>query len=162
MPKPQYTPTPTTERERESPVWDISQERACLEPLLNQRFNFFLVFFSLVAVGSVNAREQEMLWALLLIGAVVTTMLLLVLLHTQEKLDLTLGILLADTSHPASAVQAACTSKTKRGYIGKWIPLFCTSVLWIGFALSLLGILHVPSVIASPSQPEQASGQAGR
>ena len=35
--------------------WDMSQERAFLENLLSQRFNFFLVFFSLVVAGVLAA-----------------------------------------------------------------------------------------------------------
>lgn len=45
-------------RDKTSPVWDMSQERAFIENLLGQRFNFFLVFFSLTVAGSVNAKAQ--------------------------------------------------------------------------------------------------------
>lgn len=48
--------------------WDLSQERAFVENLLSQRFNFFLIMFSLVIAGAVNANTKFELVAILSIG----------------------------------------------------------------------------------------------
>ena len=56
-----------------SPRWDISQERAFIETLLGQRFNFFLVFFALISAGALNARGWPS-WvqsAVLALGAII-------------------------------------------------------------------------------------------
>ena len=50
---------PAAERDEKPPVWDMSQERAFIETLLNQRFNFFLAFFSLVIVGAWGAGAAQ-------------------------------------------------------------------------------------------------------
>jgi WD40 repeat protein len=39
----QHKPIPASIRDSTSPVWDMSQERAFIETLLNQRFNSRLV-----------------------------------------------------------------------------------------------------------------------
>ena len=92
------------ERDKASPVWDMSQERAFVENLLNQRFSFFLVFFSLVMAGSLNAKTQVMFDTILGIGSVIGVLFALVLSRTQAKLDLILADLFTDKSHPATII----------------------------------------------------------
>ena len=60
------------EKDGRAPRWDISQERALMQTLLGQRFNFLLVFFSIFVAGAVNARENPVLQASVLsLGALV-------------------------------------------------------------------------------------------
>ncbi|MBM4064499.1 MAG: hypothetical protein FJ266_02485 [Planctomycetes bacterium] len=94
----------TAERDKTSPVWDMSQERAFIENLLGQRFNFFLIFFSLVMAGSTNAKTQTQLQIILGIGSVICGLLASVLGRSQEKIDLILQDLFADESHPAGII----------------------------------------------------------
>src|SRR5690242_9488913 len=112
------------EHDTASPVWDMSQERAFVENLLNQRFNFFLVFFSLVVAGSVNAKTQVMFDIILGVGAVIGLLFTLVLSRTQQKLELILEDLFTDKSHPATIIDRR-THKlvgSRLRFIGFYIP----------------------------------------
>jgi len=133
-----------TERDKSSPVWDMSQERAFIENLLGQRFNFFLIFFSLVIAGSVNAKTQTQLQIILGIGSVICFLFAAVLGRSQEKLDIILADLFTDESHPATIIDGrAKPCGSRRRIIGIWIPRLCCAILIIGFILSLCGVLKV-------------------
>jgi hypothetical protein len=133
------------ERDKASPVWDMSQERVFEETLLNQRFNFFLLFFSLVAAGSVNARTQVLFDAILAVGTIVCLLLALVLARTQQKLELILTDLFADDSHPATIIDRRVRKRTgsRRRLIGLYIPWICCTILVIGLVLALAGIVKI-------------------
>lgn len=146
----QHQPIPATQRNVTSPVWDMSQERAFIENLLARRFNFFLVFFSIVMAGSVNAKTQPQLQIVLAIGSAICVLFALVLARSQEKLDLCLADLFTDPSHPATIIdQRAQKGGSRRRVLGVWIPHLCCNILIVGFILSLCGVLTVPQV--SPS-----------
>ena len=143
----QHQPLQADYRDKTSPVWDMSQERAFIENLLALRFNFFLVFFSIVLNGLVNAKTQLHLEILLGIGSTICILFAMVLARSQEKLDLCLADLFADESHPAAIIdRRASKGGSRRRYIGVWIPRFCCAFLFVCFVLSLLGVLTVPQV----------------
>jgi disulfide bond formation protein DsbB len=134
-------------RDKTSPVWDMSQERAFTENLLNQRFSFFLVVFSLVLAGSINSKAQLHLQVVLTLGAIVTGLFASVLGRSQEKLDLILADLFSDTTHPATVIdKRAKKGGSRRRLIGVWIPRICSAVLIVGAVLAWLGVLQVPRV----------------
>ena len=144
-PQEQHKPISAADRDNVSPVWDMSQERAFIENLLARRFNFFLVFFSIVMAGSVNAKTQPQLQIVLGIGSTICVLFALVLARSQEKLDLCLVDLFTDASHPATIIdQRASKGGSRRRVLGVWIPRLCCAVLLIGFVLSLFGVLTVP------------------
>ena len=80
-------------------VWDLSQERAFIENLLCQRFNFLLVFYSLVVAGAFTANSQRNFNIVLTIGAIVSSMFALPIARAHHKLELILRHL--GTRHPA-------------------------------------------------------------
>jgi hypothetical protein len=133
------------ERDKASPVWDMSQERVFEENLLSQRFNFFLLFFSLVVTGSVNAKTQVLFNTILGIGSLVCVLLAVVLAHTQQKLDLILKDLFTDESHPATIIDRRVMKggMSRRRMIGLYIPWICCIILIIGLALALAGVVEV-------------------
>lgn len=138
---------PAEERDKLSPVWDMSQERAFLENLLGQRFNFFLVFFGFVLNGSMNSKTQFYFSTILVIGAFVCWALALTLRRSQQKLDLILEDLFSDPTHPATIINVRCNdkgSKGRRRIIGYLIPTVCCIVLTVGAALAVFGVLTVP------------------
>lgn len=111
-----------------------------MENLLAQRFNFFLVFFSIIMAGSVNAKTQLQLEIVLGIGSIICVLFALVLTRSQEKLDLILEDLLTDSSHPATIVdKRSSKGGSRRQIIGIWIPRLCCCILIVGFLLSLHG-----------------------
>lgn len=138
-----HTPLSASIREDKSPAWDMSQERAFIENLLGQRFNFFLVFFSLVIAGSVNSKTQLHLQIILGIGTAVCVLLATTLTRSQEKLDLILDDLFSDPSHPATIINnRAKPCGSRRKVIGSVIPRLCCSLLIVGFICALTDVLQ--------------------
>jgi hypothetical protein len=127
-----------------SPVWDVSQERAFIETLVNQRFNFFLIFFSLVIAGAVNAKVQQHLNAILIVGSIVCCLLARVLWRVQKKLNLILGELHKSETHPAGVINKSAGGGSARNLIGYVIPLICCTVLILATVASFTECLKVP------------------
>ena len=132
-----------------TPRWDISQERAFLENLLGQRFNFFLVFFGLVIAGSIQVRALPQIQALILaFGTIVSFLMMLTLFRAQAKLDLIFGLLIKDPHHPFTVItQMAGSGGSMRRHIGKTIPIVCVSALGIMTFLAWTGTLQEWSLI---------------
>jgi hypothetical protein len=122
----------TEDRDKLSPVWDMSQERAFTENLLCQRFNFFLIFFSLTIAGFVNTHNKLYAELILIIGTTILWMLALTLQRSQQKLDIILNQdIFPDPNHPASIINnAAGSSGSKRRIIGIGIPRLCVGILF--------------------------------
>jgi len=140
-----HVPIDAKTRDRESPVWDMSQERVFIENLLNQEFSFFLVVFSIVLAGALNAKVQFHLEIVLTLGSIVIVLLSTVLARTEEKLDLILADLFADPSHPATIInERAKRGGSRRRLIGLWLPRLCSAVLILAAVLAWLEILTVP------------------
>jgi disulfide bond formation protein DsbB len=140
-----HLPIDAETRDKSSPVWDMSQERVFIENLLNQRFSFFLVVFSLVLAGAINSKIQLHLQIVLTLGAIVTSLFAAVLGRSQDKLDLILADLFQDPTHPATIIDSrARKGGSRRRLIGVWIPRICSAVLIAGAVLAWLGVLQVP------------------
>lgn len=125
-------------------AWDMSQEREFLENLLCQRFNFFLVVFSLVAAGAAGANTQRMLVSLLWIGFFVCLFLALTIYRNHVKLDWIHQKLHKAKGHPIQIVGDAINPLgVKRLFrvtwiIGWFIPLVaCLALLAGAFAACL-------------------------
>ena len=147
----EHFPIDAQTRDGKPPVWDMSQERVFFENLLNQRFNFFLILFSLVIAGAINCKEQLHLQIVLSLGSIVTVLFALVLGRSQEKLDLILKDLFSDSSHPAAIIDSRANKVgrrrrliggSRRRLIGVWIPWICCAFLIIGAILACFGVLQ--------------------
>lgn len=132
---------PAAERDKTSPVWDMSQERVFIEQLLNQRFNFFLVVFSLVIAGAINSKQQIHLQIILTIGLTLELSLASLLGRSQEKLDLIIHDLCSDPSHPVTIINSRAEPKgSRRRLVGIWIPRACCAVLFVATVLAWFDI----------------------
>lgn len=132
-----------TDRDRLPPVWDMSQERAFIEQIMNQRFNFFLVFYSVVLAGAVNSRTQQHFFLILLLGSVVTGFLTYSIVRAHRKLGTILDVLFQDESHPATIIDKAHYKLLSvRWVIGGLIPIACTLSLFVGAYLVYQGRLR--------------------
>jgi hypothetical protein len=107
-----------------SPRWDISQERAFVENLLGQRFNFLLVFFSIYVAGAVNIKDDRILQSFVLtLGAMIAFFLAWAIFRTQKKLDIVLNNL--HPSHPHKIIEEQLKFPTGRYFIAYVIPSIC-------------------------------------
>lgn len=124
-------------RENASPVWDMSQERAFIETLLNQRFNYFLIFYSLIFVGFVNSKNPLLGETILIFGSIISIFFILVLYRTHNKLDKILEVLSQDNTHPVSIIDNLVGGVSRRKHIGKTIPTICCIFLWTSCLVNL-------------------------
>ena len=136
-------------------AWDMSQERAFIENLLCERFNFLLVFYSLVVAGAFSTSSRLNFSIALTLGALICSLLSLPIARAQHKLDLILKrIWVEQPDHPskktndwASDLSAVpwlmrwSVRGSRRGAIGYWIPLLCSASLWVGAILSWFRIV---------------------
>lgn len=120
----------------------MSQERAFVENLLGQRFNFLLVFFSITVAGAVNARDSVLQAFVLTMGGVISLFLKLAIGRAQQKLDLILDLLFKDENHPAALIDKMAEGRaSQRRLIGYWIPSLCFAALAGSAALAWLLIV---------------------
>lgn len=136
-----HVPLSATERDKAAPIWDMSQERAFLENLMNQRFTFFLVFFSAIVAGVVNAKSELATKLLLGFGSVMTMLFARVLWRSHKKLDLILDDLKTDITHPATIIDRRAGRGSVRWILGWGIPWLCCGILIAGFVLAMVGKL---------------------
>src|SRR4051812_3715328 len=127
--------------------WDMSQERVFMENLFCQRFNFFVVIFSLVIAGAASANTQIKFATLLWIGSVLCILVGITLYRNWVKLDWVLRSLHADEAHPV-ALTARGVEKERlpilfgvNAIIGIVIPLVCSLLLLVGAVLASFGCL---------------------
>jgi hypothetical protein len=127
--------------------WDMSQERAFIENLFCQRFNFFIVIFSLVIAGAASANTQPKLIAILSIGFLLCFLVALTIYRSYVKLIWILKSLHKLKDHPVGASSEGIKILRMpklfgvNWIIGWLIPLLCCLVLLVGAILSIKGIL---------------------
>ena len=85
---------------KNSSDWSISDERAHVENLFNQRLNFYLVVFSLVMTGILTTSKREERAFVILVGLVLCSFLGLSLYRACHKLILLLRCLHRIKGHP--------------------------------------------------------------
>jgi len=140
--------TDVTDNERtpdRSPRWDVSQERAFIEGLMGQRFNFLLLFFSLIVTGAVNARPGPLQAVVLTGGAVITLLMAVPIQRTLKKLDFLLSLL--DDKHPHKFTEGQKFA-SGRHYIGKILPwtCFCALAVWAGYSWAAIYVPCLPKL----------------
>lgn len=155
-PRPPREPDPVrltvNYRETTSPVWDISQERLVLETLLHQRLQFFLVFFSIVVGGSLNAKLQLHMVIVFIFGSALSWLLALYVFRAQLRLSTALSIIREDETHPHSVVRKMTNRRSLFSFIiiSHYITILCCTALSAGAILSLCGWLTVANTVINP------------
>jgi hypothetical protein len=150
------------DRKRFPPEWNMSQERAFMEQIMNQRFNFFLVFFSVICAGALNSKSHQHFFVLVL-GAVLSFLLAWTIFRAHCKLDWILRFLSSDKSHPYTIVNDAHSKRwSARGLIGWFIPIVCTLVLILGACFAYMGWLPDSQAEHESKRWPQGVGQETR
>jgi hypothetical protein len=129
--------------EVDDPKWEVERmeyERAHVETVVVQRFNFFIVLFGVVLVGAANVSDH--ITRALLCAAAIPPMLMLAITlgRAQTKLTFLLDTLMRrwDT-HPAATSNAVAnhSSSSRKQWIGVQIPWTCIAILALAGILSL-------------------------
>ena len=127
--------------------WDMSQERAFIENLLCQRFNFFIVIFSLVIAGAASANTQTKLSPILSIGFLLCFLVALTIYRVYVKLIWILKELHQLKDHPVGASSTGIKKLRMpklfgvNWIIGWYVPALCCLILLLGAILSIMGTL---------------------
>lgn len=131
-------------RDRTSPVWDMSQERALMEQLVSQRVHFYLILHSILLAAAVNARHQIQLQVLLTVGAALSIVMTLAFSRVIARLDVTLRLLSADSSHPFSIVNAELNKVENGRPLVRGLFLLGSGVVTVAAVAAWVGLLQVP------------------
>ncbi len=134
-----------TERDKLSPVWDMSQERAFMEQLMNQRINFFLITFALIVAGTANAKTQILLQFILSFGTILCLLLSISIYRSTTKVAEIFRYIKKDATHPLTIIDKAVGGFSVRGILGYLLPTLCTLFLLALCLLSFCGKLAVPA-----------------
>lgn len=136
--------------------WDLSQERQFIENLLCQRFDFLLLFYSLVVAGAFQTNSQLNFAVAFTVGAAICSLLAVSIFRTHNKLDLVLEkIESIDKDHPSAFTEREGKKRaaTKpftwlirgsgRHLVGYWIPGLCAGSLIAAAIFSWCGGLTI-------------------
>ncbi|MFO0932929.1 MAG: hypothetical protein U1E39_09485 [Planctomycetota bacterium] len=123
--------------------WDLSQERAFIENLLCQRFNFLLVLFAVVVAAA--AATQALVWQVCILGAgaVMCGLVGLTVYRSHVKLDLILSRLKKMPGHAVAVIEQdakalGCRALfSVRPILGVFVPILCACLLFVGMVLVL-------------------------
>ena len=85
--------------------WDMSQERAFMENLLNKRFHFFLIFYSIVVGGYLNAKDQLQILTILVLGILIAFPLALTISRAGYRLTLIVRELYRNKNHQITLIR---------------------------------------------------------
>jgi len=128
--------------------WDINQERMFVENLLAQRFNFFLIIFSLFLGGAASANSQLKLQLLLFCGLVLCLLTWATVYRIYVKVDITLRMCYEHDDRFLQEIARRTKQQGAAGFIavnsliGIWIPLICVVMMAITLILSITGVLR--------------------
>jgi len=123
---------------------DLRHERDHLENLVCQRFNFFLLFLSLIILGAVTTSKQLHFQVVLWFGAIISILLALTINRAGRKLDIILDRLFAGTANAIGWVNGQAGGHSVRHLVSAIIPALCCLALLAAAILAALHVLTVP------------------
>lgn len=119
-----------------------------METLMNQRFNFFLIFSGLVVNASVNSQDATYFKVILIVGALIAALMAWPIFRAHQKMNTIFSQLKGDLRHPISFVDQQHEKKwSARWVIGWGIPLLTTAALAIFALLAFCGIASPPKML---------------
>lgn len=132
---------------KEKEVWHFYAEREFVENLLNQRFNYLIVMYSLFITAAASVDSQHNLKIILFLGASMTLLVSLIVYRAYVKLKILLNMLHSLDYHVLQIIHKEVDSMGIKALfsvvklMGFWIPLLCFLSLLAGAILASLGIL---------------------
>ncbi len=133
--------------------WNLFSERDFVENIVSQRFNYFIVVFSLFITASATVSKVESLILILSLGILILTAIWLTIYISSRWLDIVFRILhnLPQENHLFKTITVELDSRRwiKKKYrcgvnnmLGIYIPMFCCFILIIGLLLVSTGNLE--------------------
>ena len=127
--------------------WSYFSEREFVENLVCQRFNYFIIAFSLFITAAATVNKPISLGIILGLGIIVLLAIWLTIIHSYIWLDIVFKILhnLPQKNHLFEVIRIEHLTRIRHTSVNKWIgifiPLFCLLTLIAGFILVLTGVL---------------------
>jgi disulfide bond formation protein DsbB len=131
--------------------WSYYSEREFVENLVSQRFNYFIVIYSLFITAIATVKDVRSLIIILSLGILILSFIGFTIYRTHIWLDIVFKILhnLQEKDHLFEIIRTEQKSlkwiKRDHGSVNKlmgiYIPLFCLLTLIIGLILVLTGCL---------------------
>lgn len=120
----------------------LRDERNHMEGLLNQRFNFFIVIFGLIAASIPLVKTLHQLQLLLAVGLLFELSLMLLIGRAQLRLKINLDLLREFPDEPTEKIRQLASRKTFFDRLnpfrysvvrlmGYWLPIGLTSMLFV-------------------------------
>ncbi len=131
--------------------WDFYDEREFMENLFCQRFNYFLIVYSLFITAAASVKNEKSLIIVLSLGIFLTISIWLTLYRAYVKLIINLKILyrIPKKGHVFQVInnEIKTYNWVKRLFgvnslIGVYIPIFCILTLITALILVLFGCLE--------------------
>jgi hypothetical protein len=119
--------------------WDLNQERALWEKLLNQKINFFLILFALIIGGISFAKSKEFSIFILLVGTVILWILTLSIFNVTHKINIVIRGLIKDENHPTVIIDKKARGRIVRIFYGYVLPVFCSGIITLVLLASMSG-----------------------
>ncbi len=131
------------EPENISSNWDLNQERVFTESILNQRIQFFLIFFAIIVAGVVLTYSTSKIFVLLILftGAIISWALSLTIFRLYGRVKQILRNLSQSDTHPFAVIGKRTKGKSMGWIVGYFIPVFCSSIITIGFLVVSSGYI---------------------
>jgi hypothetical protein len=136
--------------EPEDISWELNQERAFWERMLNQKINYFLGFFVILIIGMAVATTRELTLFVLSVGAVILWVLTVSIINTTRKINFAVKELSKVSNNPTGMVDRRAKGRLARLVLGFGLPIFCSSVITLIFAAGISGLF----LFRFPSTPE--------
>ena len=122
---------------------ELYEERRHLENLLNARFNFFLIIFAVILASLFSIKTINQLRIIIISGAIIETLLAIVIARAQVKLSFFLCEIRKNKNHAeskadiyANASHNPFTWGSRNKIIGYYIPLMISISLIISIFFS--------------------------
>lgn len=126
--------------DRDDLNWELNQERAFWEKMLNQKINYFLGFFVILIIGMAVATTKELSLFVLAVGTVILWALSISIMNTTRKINLAVKELSKVSNNPTGLVDRRAKGRIARLIYGFGLPIFCSSVVTLILAAGLSGL----------------------
>ena len=126
--------------EPEDLAWELNQERAFWERMLNQKINYFLGFFVILIIGMAVATTKELTLFVLSVGAVILWVLTVSIINTTRKINFAVKELSKASNNPTGMVDRKAKGRLARLVLGFGLPIFCSTVITLIFVAGISGL----------------------
>ncbi len=141
-------------REGGNRLWDLGEERAAAESLMNQRLGLFLILFAIIIVGAINTQKKILFLSVMFIGAVICWVLAYTIIRLARKIGFLTKEIDSIENISAKKIDRKGGGKSTRFLLGYFVPIFCSSLLVLAFLIGSSGLVDSYLWVPAISMPQ--------